>query len=247
MGAYEDGAPPSATTARTGSPRRSPIPATEPTLGEVVARPQAARRLRDQLGRSSPSPDAARRSASPGDDRGLVARRPGSRPRPTSASTGHGGLRCISRISAPNQAFVALTGITGVTLQARRRPEGGAGALSSSARTTVRALDRRRHARRVRPAEPGGRSVRARDSGSTTASARTLTRVLAIEFLRGFDLAAPCRSVSVRAEACLQRMRSRTSILRLDTRCSKSSAKAWTRSSACCCQCAMLTISAIST
>jgi hypothetical protein len=44
-----------------------------------------------------------------------------------------------------------------------------------------------------------------------------------------------------------QRMRSRTSILRLDTRCSKSSAKSWTRCSACCCQRSVLTISAIST
>ena len=44
-----------------------------------------------------------------------------------------------------------------------------------------------------------------------------------------------------------QRMRSRTSILRLDTRCSKSSAKAWTRRSACRCQYSRLTISAIST
>jgi hypothetical protein len=58
-------------------------------------------------------------------------------------------------------------------------------------------------------------------------------------------LAVKARS-GVRAEP-VQRMRSRTSILRLETRCAKSSSRLSTRASACCCQRSMLWISAIST
>src|SRR5262249_20001689 len=58
------------------------------------------------------------------------------------------------------------------------------------------------------------------------------------------DLAPAKSGVTARLT---QRMRSRTSILRLETRCAKSSAKLSTRASACCCQRWMLWISAIST
>ena len=212
MGAYEDGAPPSATTARTFNvagiqtidtvgalPSLGPFISAFALLEAADLRPAAIYMhpgaWSDLLGIKEATGSAVPVLASAGGVQGMVTKSILGVPVYTSAqmpldkigvaqadqivavrrqearvetSTDVGfeqdtvALRCISRwdLAAPNrEAFVALTGITGVTLlQARRRPSRRAArsraARYPSSRERQRpfaALDRRRHCpRRVR-------------------------------------------------------------------------------------------------